>query len=69
MASEKEILQKNSMVALSGLAHIKDEQLAHVHPGCAVCDLTEHFDTIGTRCYDDVDHTLAQNVAVHASAL
>ncbi|MBL7985082.1 MAG: hypothetical protein JNM91_08795, partial [Flavobacteriales bacterium] len=62
--SEREIFHKNLMVALSALAQTKAEQLAYVHPGCAVCDLTEDFDTYGTRCLDKVEPTPAQRIAI-----
>lgn len=60
----KEMYHHNLMVALSALAQSKDEQLAYVHIGCAVCDLTEDFDMYGTRCIGRVDLTPVQSAAV-----
>ncbi|MBK7554761.1 MAG: hypothetical protein IPI55_09190 [Flavobacteriales bacterium] len=61
---EKEVFQHNLLVALSALAQTKDEQVAYVGIGCAVCDLTEDFDTYGVRSYKEADHTAEQNQAV-----
>jgi hypothetical protein len=61
---EKESLQHSLLVTLSALAQTKDEQLAYVGIGCAVCDLYQDFDTFGARLYIEADHTYEQNQAV-----
>jgi hypothetical protein len=58
---DKEIFQHNLLVNLSALAQTKEEQLAFVGIGCAICDLTEDFDMYGVRLYREDEHTGEQN--------
>jgi hypothetical protein len=58
---DKEIFQHNLLVNLSALAQTKEEQLAFVGIGCAICDLTEDFDMYGVRLYRENEHTAEQN--------
>lgn len=64
--TDEGIFRHNLLVALSALAQSKEEQLVYVGIGCAVCDLTEDFETYGVRCYKEADHTSEQNKAIIA---
>jgi hypothetical protein len=61
---DKEVFHRNLIIVLISLAQSKAEQLEYTQPGCAVCDLTEDFDTYANRCYAREDQSVGQNDAM-----